>query len=59
MDILNSGDLKDGFLHVSVGSDSRGGHGAYRATGWFESVTFFSFSHCLPKRYWPEIGGSH
>lgn len=59
VDILNSGDLKDGYLQVSVVSDSQGCHRTCRATGWFESVTLFSFSRCLHKRYWPEIGGSH
>lgn len=43
MNILNFGDLKDGYLQVSAVLDSQGGHRACRATGWFESVTLFSF----------------
>lgn len=27
-----------------------------RATRWFESVILFSCSHCLPRKYLPEIG---
>lgn len=50
MDILNSGDLKNGYLRVSVVLDSRvvgvgGRHRACRVTtGWFENVTFSLFS---------------